>query len=124
MGAVWRRLLEISEAAAVGIHFNSGRFAQGPSELVAEARKMGIRRRNRVEAERKLLQRTIRIVDRLFPSGPNCYRRALIEIAMDAGAAAEPLHMGLMADGTPNSGHVWLASSSDRGPVYDVEFVV
>jgi hypothetical protein len=73
---------------------------------------------------RTKLQRLIRFVDRLFPSGPNCYRRALIEIAMDAGAAAEPLHMGLQAEGGLNSGHAWLASSSDPSRSYDAEFVV
>jgi hypothetical protein len=66
----------------------------------------------------------IRFVDSLFPSGPNCYRRALVEIAMDAGAAAEPLHMGLLADGGLNSGHAWLDSAADPTRSYDAEFVV
>jgi hypothetical protein len=43
---------------------------------------------------------------------------------MDAGAAREPLHMGLNAEGGPRSGHAWLASSPDRPAHYDAEFVV
>jgi len=73
---------------------------------------------------RERLRRTIRFVDRLFPSGPNCYRRTLTEIALDAGAAAEPVHMGLQANGGPRSGHIWLASAPDGAGRYDAEFVL
>jgi len=66
----------------------------------------------------------IRLVDRCFPSGGNCYRRVLIEIGMDAGAAAERLHLGLRADGGLNSGHAWLESAPGRLDPYDAEFVV
>jgi hypothetical protein len=66
----------------------------------------------------------VRAVDRLFPSGPNCYRRVLMEIAIDAKAAGEPLYLGLLADGGSGSGHTWLASSKDRGGRYDVELRV
>jgi hypothetical protein len=79
----------------------------------------------RTAAARASLRRLIRIVDRCFPSGGNCYRRALIEVAMDASAAAEPLHMGIRSNGGPNSGHAWLGSlpeSDGRGP-YDADFV-
>jgi hypothetical protein len=46
-----------------------------------------------------------------------------MEIALDAGAAKEPVHMGLKAHGAPNSGHVWLASAPDGDGGYDAEFV-
>jgi hypothetical protein len=71
---------------------------------------------------RARLQWLIRAVDRLFPSGPNCYRRALVEIGIDAGAAAERLHMGLSAFGGRDSGHAWLTSSPGTER-YDAEFV-
>jgi hypothetical protein len=80
--------------------------------------------RQRSPRERATLQSLIRLIDRAFPSGPNCYRRALVEMAVDAGAAVEPLHLGLAAEGGPNSGHAWLASSLDRGGRYDAELVV
>ena len=66
----------------------------------------------------------IGIIDRAFPSGPNCYRRVLVEIAMDAGAAEEDLHIGLRAHGGPKSGHAWLGSEGTAAERYDAEFVV
>lgn len=96
----------------------------GPSELIKKLRAMGASRKGRNAAGRDRLRRFIRFVDSYFPSGPNCYRRALIEIALDSGAAAERLHLGLQRHGTPFSGHAWLASSPDRGGTYDAEFVV
>jgi hypothetical protein len=103
---------------------NGSRSRFGPEYLVRVLRQRGALCQTRVGAKRVRLRRIIRFVDRLFPSGPNCYRRALIEIAMDAGAAAEPLHMGLQAEGGLNSGHAWLASSPDPSRSYDAEFVV
>jgi hypothetical protein len=76
----------------------------------------------RTPRERLQLKRLIRIVDRLFPSGPNCYRRALVEIAMDPDAASEPLHLGINAGKNLASGHAWLESSPDKGPGYQAEF--
>jgi hypothetical protein len=55
----------------------------------------------------------IALVDRVLPGEPNCLRRALLEIALDAGAAEEPLHLGLKVPGGPRSGHAWLASWPD-----------
>jgi hypothetical protein len=60
------------------------------------------------------LRAAIGSVDALLPGGPNCYRRALLEMALDAAAALEPLHMGLDASGAPMSGHAWLRAE-DRG---------
>jgi hypothetical protein len=52
-----------------------------------------------------------------MPDGGNCYRRVLLEIALDPHAAAAPFYMGLDAGGAPMSGHAWLGSSAggDRG---------
>jgi hypothetical protein len=63
-------------------------------------------------------------MDRLFPAGPNCYRRALVEMAMDPDAASEQLHMGINAGGWLASGHAWLDSSPDKGTGYQAEFRV
>jgi hypothetical protein len=65
------------------------------------------------------LARAVRLVDRLFPSGPNCYRRALLEAALDAGAAHEPLMMGFRTVGGTCEGHAWLGSAEPQ-TAYDV----
>jgi hypothetical protein len=118
------RLTELLEVAVVAIAANRSRAAVAPKKLVSSYRARGLRRPARDQASRETLRRTIRFVDRLFPSGPNCYRRALTEIALDAGAAAEPLHMGLQASGAPRSGHIWLASAPDGAGRYDAELVL
>jgi hypothetical protein len=94
-----------------------------PRKLIASVRARGATCVRRDPAARARLRRAIRFVDRLFPSGPNCYRRVLMEIALDAGAAAEPIHMGLQADGRPKSGHIWLESAPDGAGRYDAEVV-
>src|SRR5689334_5539606 len=103
-------LRDLAEVLWVALSVEKGRTSVGPAQLVKGLRARGARRGARDVADRLRLRRAIEIVDRRFPSGPNCYRRALIEIAMDAGAAAEPLHMGLKSHGEPGSGHAWLAS--------------
>lgn len=118
------RWVELVEVAVTAIAANRSRGAVPPAALLSSYRARGSKRPARDQAARARLRRTIRFVDRLFPSGPNCYRRALTEIALDAGAAAEPLHMGLQADGRPQSGHIWLASAPDGAGRYDAEFVL
>jgi hypothetical protein len=55
----------------------------------------------------------IAAADRRFPDGGNCFRRALLEMSLDAGAAQERLCLGLKAAGGPRSGHAWLSSWPD-----------
>ena len=117
------RCVELFEVTAVAIRVDRARVRRGPRDLVPELRARGARR-TRSQPGRAQLRRMIRVVDRCFPSGANCYRRALIEIAMDASAAAEPLRMGLKADGGPNTGHAWLESAPEQLDRYDAEFVV
>jgi len=57
----------------------------------------------------------------MLPDGGNCYRRALLELALDPTAAAEPLVFGLKQGGGSGSGHAWLGDA--RGfETYDAEF--
>lgn len=91
------------------------RARMGPVDAVRVARRLGTTRCSRPGNDRTRLQRAIRFVDYFTPSGPNCYRRALLEMALDAGAAAEPLMMGLRADGGPKSGHAWIGVGSMVG---------
>jgi hypothetical protein len=63
-------------------------------------------------------------VDGRLPDGGNCYRRALLAIALDAGAAQDPLVLGLDARGGPASGHAWLGERRGREEPYPVELVL
>lgn len=95
---------------------------KGPVPLLAEVRSRGSRRGRRSAASRQRLRRIIHLVDRVVSShgsGGNCYRRALLEMATDAGAAREPLQIGLRALALPRSGHAWIGSDIQRDP-YDV----
>ena len=72
------------------------------------ARRLGEQGRRRSERARRTLHRMISFVDRLWWGGPNCYRRVLLEVAMDRGAAAEVVQLGFRSSGDPGSGHAWL----------------
>jgi hypothetical protein len=117
-------LRDLLDVLKVAVNVDRARFQHGPAELLKSLRARGESSRSRTPDERARLQWMVRAVDRLFPSGPNCYRRALIEVAVDSHAAREPLHLGLRAEGGTGSGHTWLASSADRGGGYDVELSV
>lgn len=67
----------------------------------------------------------IRWVDARMPTGPNCYRRVLLETALDAGAARETVIFGLRKGGSKGSGHAFFESESEReGEGFDVRFRV
>jgi hypothetical protein len=55
------------------------------------------------------LQRAIAWVDACL--GANCFRRTLLETALDRGAAHEPVSLGFSAgEKSPLSGHAWLGA--------------
>jgi hypothetical protein len=68
---------------------------------------------------RARLRRAIGWVDALAPGGANCYRRALLEIALDAGAARETVVFGLDVGRT---GHIAFEDREER--TFDVSFAV
>ncbi len=94
------------------------RIRLGPRPAVVAMREMGKRRAGRSQSGRAQLQQIVRWVDALFPRGRNCYRRVLLETALDAGAASESVLLGFRQGGGPGSGHAWLASSLE-GAGYD-----
>jgi hypothetical protein len=100
-----------------------GRRRSGPAPLLATLRARGRQGAVRSDQERRNLRRVIRLVDRFFPSGGNCYRRALLELALDPTSAREPLHLALRQHGGPQSGHAWLADLKDTPESYDAVFV-
>lgn len=120
---VWRRpgqvvsLVDLARVLFALPGVELARKVQGPGPLVGRLRLKGARRAARTEVQRRRLHATIAAIDARLPGGGNCYRRALLEIALDRDAAAEPLFMGLTSEGGPKSGHAWLgadASDSDR----------
>lgn len=94
------------------------RLTEGPAPLLRDLREKARYRRQRTSDERSDLKRVIRWADAHFPGGGNCYRRSLLEIALDADSAGEPLVMGLRSAGGERSGHAWVGSDSD-GAAYD-----
>jgi hypothetical protein len=102
-----------------------GRLRRGPDPLLAMLRARGRRGFARTHSERARLAQIIRVADACFPGGGNCYRRALLEIAVDPVAATTPLRLGLRTGGGPRSGHAWLgANTDDPGAHFDAEFSV
>jgi hypothetical protein len=90
----------------------STRRTKGFEGAVSAMRARGTHRFQREWGQRVFLQRAIAWLDSHIPGGTNCYRRVLLELSLDAGAAGEPVVIGLNPRGGPGSGHVWLASST------------
>jgi hypothetical protein len=80
------------------------------------SRRLGVGQRARLDGERGRLRRIISLVDRCLPDGGNCVRRALLEMALDGGAARDTFLAGLQSQGGPRSGHAWLASQQTQDP--------
>jgi hypothetical protein len=96
------------------------RTTSTPRDAVTCARRRGRAALRRGPAARAALKRLIVSVDAAFPSGPNCYRRALLESSLDRGAAEEKIHFALDVGRT---GHAWLDSDPERQR-FDVVFAV
>ena len=102
-----------------------GRRRRGTRAVVDEMRARGQARPAPTDAQAAARRRLIEWVDARTPGGANCYRRALLTIALDPRAARGPLRFGLRRGGKAKSGHVWIPGSGDPRPgTYDVEFDV
>jgi hypothetical protein len=83
------------------------------------ARAMGRTKERRSVAGRVPLRRAISWIDFIRRDGqPGCYRRVLMELALDAGLAELDACLGLDVGKT---GHAWLADDA-RAAAYDVAF--
>jgi len=100
------------------------RRREGPARAAARFRARGLRRRPRSARSSAQLRWLIDAVDRRLPGGSNCYRRALVEMALDRTAAQQPLHMGLVRGGGSASGHAWLGDRREPEARYDVELAL
>jgi len=99
------------------------RREQGAGLALGALRLNAPRRRRRTAAGREDLRRIIQVFDRIGAGRPNCFRRVLIEVALDEGAAQETICFGLRAGLTEESGHVWFASMAPpRDHAYDAQF--
>lgn len=96
---------------------DSSRRDETPRRAVAAMRARGSRAAARGPIGRARLRRAIGWVDALTPPGANCYRRVLLEIALDAGAARETIAFGLDVGST---GHVAFEGREERS--FDVSF--
>jgi Transglutaminase-like superfamily len=123
IGAVLRLARELTRVIQVLPQVEAGRRTEGPASLIGSLREQGRSKSVRTPERRADLQRAIRFVDRWMPDGGNCYRRSLLEIALDPQAAQAPLHLALRQHGGPKSGHAWLGDDGALSAQYDAEFV-
>lgn len=111
--------VEIARAIALAREAERLRLANAPERAVHAMRERGRRGNARGPIGRARLCRAIGWVDAAFPGGPNCLRRTLVEIGLDANAAEETLVFGLDVGRT---GHVAFKDREDRG--FDVAFEI
>lgn len=88
-----------------------------PERAIEAMRERGRREKTRGPIGRARLRRAIGWVDALVPGGENCYRRVLLELALDAGAAEEAVVLGLDIGRT---GHIAFEDREDMP--FDVAF--
>jgi hypothetical protein len=98
------------------------RLRLGTAPAVSRARSRGLRAAEREPTARARLRRAIAAVDARLPRGANCFRRALLEMSLDCGAARERLYLHLSASGLAGSGHARLSSWPEDGRDYDATF--
>lgn len=109
LARVLRRVREIDER----------RVRDTPQRVLAELRASGATAKERGPVGRARLRRAIGWVDAMVPGGANCYRRILLELALDAGAARETVVFGLDVGST---GHVAFEDREER--TFDVAFAI
>jgi len=117
--AMLRRLRDLARVVAILPSIELARRQLGPAAIVGQLRSRAARQKALSETDRRGLRAAIESIDARIPGGPNCYRRALLEMALDPAAAREPLHMGLDASGAPRSGHAWLGALAQGNRSYD-----
>jgi hypothetical protein len=90
-----------------------------PQRILDELRRRGATSKERGPIGRARLRRAIGWVDAMLPGGASCYRRVLLELALDAGAARETVVFGLDVGST---GHVAFEDREERA--FDVAFAI
>jgi hypothetical protein len=108
-------LAEVLRVLAVLPTLEVARRVCGPQAVIEVLRGPVLRKLHRDAAGRQRLRRAVGWVDRHLWPGANCYRRTLLELALDRGVAAEPLYFGLKLENDRLDGHAWLPGQSDEG---------
>lgn len=112
--------LEVARTTRLVPRVDAGRKRETPERIVAAMRARGTKSdKTRGPVGRARLRRAIGWVDALVPGGASCYRRILLELALDAGAARETVVFGLDVGST---GHVAFEGREDR--TFDVAFAI
>lgn len=119
-----RLLLETFRVTAVLPKVELMRCRLGTGRAIDRSRERGRHSPLRTPEARTDLQRVIRMLDRLMPSGPNCFRRVLLEVALDRAAAAERVMLGLNSGLVRRSGHAWLEAAGPTPERYDTQLSV
>lgn len=108
---------EVVRVARIVREVERRRLSDGPEAIIRDLRARGAREKKRGAIGRARLRRAIGWIDAFFSGGPNCFRRTLLELALDAGAARERLVFGLDVGRT---GHVTFKGREDR--TFDVVY--
>ncbi len=103
--------VELARVVALAPAAERRRLREPPAAAVGAMRARGATEPEREPAARQRLRRAIGWVDALVPGGPNCYRRTLLELGLDAGAARETIVFGLDVGRT---GHVAFKGREDE----------
>jgi hypothetical protein len=110
---------EMRRVAGLVREVDARRASESPEQVLAAMRARGQGAERRGPVGRARLRRAIGWVDAFVPGGANCYRRVLLELALDAGAARETVVLGLDVGST---GHIAFEGREERG--FDVAFAI
>jgi hypothetical protein len=110
---------EVGRVVRLVREVDARRASGAPQEVLATMRARGASAEERGPIGRARLRRAIGWVDAFMPGGANCYRRILLESALDAGAARETVVFGLDVGST---GHVAFEGREERS--FDVAFAI
>lgn len=111
--------VELARVVAAAPAAERARRSRAPEAALSSMRAVGRTREERAPIGRARLRRAIGWVDAAWPTGPSCYRRVLMELALDRGAAREHVVFGLDVGRT---GHIAFAGREERA--FDVVFEV
>lgn len=105
-------LAELLRVLAVLPVIEVARRLFGPGPAIKVLRGSALRKLLRDSAGRQRLHRAVGWVDRHLWPGANCYRRVLLQVALDRGVAAEPVYFGLKLENDRLDGHAWLSGQT------------
>ena len=112
-------LVELARTLRVARACEKARTRMTPEEAVRNAQQLGKLARSRGPLGRARLRRAISWVDAAM--GENCYRRVLLEVALDGGAACEKVVFSLDVG---KKGHVALDGRDETTAAFDIAFAI